>query len=103
MKKTMLFLLLVVVVSFVVVACSPLTVDSQSNQDEVNFTSLALACEQANGTWIDSAHECEGISEETCSSLGGHFNECASACRNDPEADFCTAQCVRVCEFDSSL
>lgn len=103
MKKTMLFMLLLVVVGFAFVACSPSTVDSESTtQDEFNFTSLALACAQANGTWIDSAHECEGLSQETCSSLGGTFKECASACRNNPEAQLCTMQCVLVCEFNDS-
>ena len=36
-----------------------------------------------------------------CSLLGGEFRECESACRNDPFAEICTAQCVIVCSVDS--
>lgn len=56
-------------------------------------------CESQDGTWIESAQECEGLSKETCEANGGRFNECASACRNDPDAMICTMQCVLVCEF----
>jgi hypothetical protein len=59
------------------------------------------ACESAEGTWIESAQECEGLSAEYCQEIGGNFNECASACRNDPDAQICTMQCVLVCEFDT--
>ncbi len=57
-------------------------------------------CEDAGGKWIESASECEGISEQLCTQLGGDYNSCASACRNDPDAQVCTMQCVFVCEFD---
>lgn len=53
-----------------------------------------------NGNWINSAQECEGISKDDCVEMGGKFNECASACRNDPKAEICTMQCVLVCEFE---
>ena len=62
--------------------------------------SVEQMCLQYEGNWIDSAMECEGISKDNCENLGGSFNECASACRNDPEATICTMQCVLVCEFD---
>lgn len=58
------------------------------------------ACELQEGNWIANASECEGIDETTCESLGGTFNPCASACRNDPSAEMCTMQCVLVCEFN---
>lgn len=66
-------------------------------------TNLQEKCEDNNGKWIESANECEGISQETCNDLGGNFNSCASACRNDPDAQMCTMQCVLVCEFESEL
>lgn len=57
------------------------------------------SCGYYNGTWISGTNECEGVSQELCARMGGMFNECASACRNDPGAEFCTLQCVIVCEF----
>jgi hypothetical protein len=62
---------------------------------------LEELCTEEGGNWIDDAQECEGIPKETCENLGGNFNECASACRNDPDAVVCTMQCVLVCEFDT--
>lgn len=57
------------------------------------------ACLAADNKWIPETSECEGMSREQCEKLGGTFNECASACRNDPEAEICTMQCVLVCQF----
>jgi hypothetical protein len=56
-------------------------------------------CELLGGKYLDEFDECEGISQEQCAELGGVFNECASACRHDPNARFCTMQCVQVCSF----
>lgn len=56
-------------------------------------------CSEHEGRWIEEHEECEGIGEETCKDLGGEFDACASACRNDPDAEVCTAQCVLVCSF----
>lgn len=57
------------------------------------------ACLSFDGNWLSDSQECEGMSKEQCETLGGIFNECASACRNDPEAEICTMQCVIVCQF----
>lgn len=59
-----------------------------------------LSCEENGGNWLSNYAECEGISQETCESLNGEFQECASACRHnqDPER-ICTLQCVLVCQF----
>lgn len=57
------------------------------------------ACLTADGTWLPDTRECEWISKEKCEELGGTYNECASACRNDPTAEICTMQCVLVCQF----
>lgn len=61
--------------------------------------SLRMSCETAGGAWIEEVTECENINESTCTELGGTFDECTSACRNDPEAEICTLQCVPVCYF----
>ena len=60
---------------------------------------LKTQCTNNDGKWIEKANECEGLSKETCETLNGTFNECASACRNNPSAKICTMQCVVVCEF----
>jgi len=56
-------------------------------------------CLEHGGTWDEKHGECEGISSSDCSEIGGEFNECASACRHDKDAQICTLQCVLVCEF----
>ena len=60
---------------------------------------VSTECKNLGGKWISDAQECENISKENCDKLGGDFNECASACRNDPNAEICTMQCVLVCSF----
>jgi hypothetical protein len=56
-------------------------------------------CQLNKGTWSAEFKECLGVDKQVCESMGGKFNECASACRNDPKAQVCTLQCVLVCEF----
>ncbi len=60
---------------------------------------LTASCEQSGGTWVDDYDECEYIGREWCENSEGIFKECESACRHDPEADFCTLQCVPVCQL----
>lgn len=54
-------------------------------------------CTGIGGQW--TGYDCVGLSQEQCTELGGEFNECASACRNDPDAEICTLQCVQVCNL----
>ncbi|MGD8299972.1 MAG: hypothetical protein PVJ16_08070 [Nitrosopumilaceae archaeon] len=56
-----------------------------------------VQCQNYNGTWLPDFNECEGISEERCSTMNGNFNECESACRHMPDSEMCTLQCVQVC------
>ena len=56
-------------------------------------------CVLNSGKWILEQKECEGISKNACETSGGTFNECASACRNNPDAEFCVAMCVPVCKY----
>lgn len=59
-----------------------------------------LECVASRGSkWIVEANECEWMSEVTCTSLGGRFEPCESACRNTPNAEVCTMNCVAVCKF----
>lgn len=57
-------------------------------------------CTMDNGEWDEEHQECLGVNEESCQAMGGMFNECASACRHNPEAQMCTMQCVVVCSFN---
>jgi hypothetical protein len=66
-------------------------------EDEV--VNLEGACLAADRNWIADAKECEGMAKSECLELGGVFDSCASACRNNPEAEICTQQCVQVCQF----
>jgi len=67
---------------------------------DVSTNKLALACEEHQGIWLEDYMECEyPDSKEWCLEAGGQFLECESACRNDPEAEICTMQCVIVCKF----
>jgi HEAT repeat protein len=61
---------------------------------------LAKACQGKSGTWVEKYGECEGVDEQWCTTSGGKFNECASACRHNPDpAAMCTMQCIPVCSF----
>jgi hypothetical protein len=62
------------------------------------------SCARHNGTWLEQYQECEYASKEWCAAEGGQFDECASACRHDPNlARPCTMQCVPVCKFPVAL
>lgn len=63
------------------------------------LSEAAKGCLAYNGTWLTQSNECTGIKKGVCQRIGGTFNECASACRNDPTAKVCTMQCVQVCQF----
>lgn len=56
-------------------------------------------CTDTGKTWVAATNECEGVAKAWCDAYGGTFNECASACRNDPKAEICTEQCVQVCKI----
>ena len=59
-----------------------------------------LSClSNLDGRWIEEKKECEQMDAMVCKEQGGTFNECASACRNDPSADMCIQVCVPVCSF----
>ena len=57
-------------------------------------------CERYEGNWLTEHRECEYISPQQCSLMGGEFRECESACRHDPAAEMCTLQCVIVCSIE---
>lgn len=58
-------------------------------------------CQSKGGVWFTDNNTCEinSLSKEECTAKGGEWNDCASACRHDPKAEFCTMQCVLTCTF----
>jgi len=70
-------------------------------QEKIDIKESSLKCTKAWWNWIIWINECEWISKKTCEEIWWNFNECASACRNNPEAEECIMMCVQVCEFDN--
>lgn len=70
-----------------------------NNQTFVQELDTKEMCNLFNGKWLSDYNECEGISQDQCKATNGTFYECESACRNDPNAEFCTLQCVQVCKY----
>ena len=62
--------------------------------------SAIIQCGLFNGTWVAESNECENILEKDCTYMGGTFNECGSACRNDPSTEVCTLNCIQVCKIE---
>lgn len=60
----------------------------------------AQKCASQGGTWSEEYKECTGIGANSCQEIGGTFNECASACRHDPNAQACIMMCVQVCTLN---
>jgi hypothetical protein len=69
----------------------------------VDEAAIEQACVDAGGVYIAEHVECELISEAACADMGGTFDECASACRHEPEDVVCTANCVPLCTFDETM
>ena len=74
--------------------------ESEPAQIVATGSEKVLACVSSEGgRWLQEYNECEYLPQQQCENLGGEFNECASACRHDPEAMMCILMCVQVCSF----
>ncbi len=73
--------------------------DELSDPNEASDVYEIEICESFKGTWLPEFRECENIDKDTCDLIRGTYDECASACRNDPTAEICTMQCVQVCKL----
>lgn len=66
---------------------------------------LENECIKSGGDWLAEFKECEssqtdkGLDQKECADLGGQFDECASPCRHNPDAELCAAVCVKTCAF----
>jgi hypothetical protein len=91
------YLILVVVFGVMVGACT-----SPAAPKAADSVALEKACTAASGKYLALFNECENVSRAACTTMGGTFDGCASACRHAPEAAICTAQCVPVCSFGTA-
>lgn len=62
-----------------------------------SFLPAESQCKKYGGEWLSEWNECESVSEQQCLEMSGDYHECESACRHDPSAEICTAQCIAVC------
>lgn len=94
-------LVLVIVFAMAASACAapPLLAPASTPADRA---AMETTCTDAGGKYLALFNECEDISSEACTAMGGTFDECASACRHAPEAVMCTAQCVPVCSLGAA-
>lgn len=56
-----------------------------------------ISCVKLGGQIDLALNECEGISKKSCDEIGGTFEECASPCRADPDAEVCILMCEQTC------
>lgn len=87
---------ILIVLLFAVLVLSSCLPAADNNTDKNN---LEESCRANNGVWLEQYQECESISQQWCEQNNGQFNDCASACRHDAEADVCIEVCVPVCNF----
>lgn len=81
------------------VSTSTTSITKPSNTTKLSDAMAQNLCNSQGGQWSEKVRECLGVGKKVCESIGGQFNECASACRNNPEAQVCTMQCVQVCSI----
>ncbi len=75
------------------------TVTKPSTSAKLSNAMAQNLCNGQGGQWSEKVRECLGVNKNVCEYIGGQFQECASACRNNPEAQVCTMQCVQVCSI----
>lgn len=70
------------------------------SSENIDIKDPESVCIDLGGTWSSEFKECEGILQDECEYLEGRYDECASACRHNPEAQSCTMQCIQLCGFE---
>jgi len=94
--------LTVAAISFILLTVAISTTSMAQQQPWSRAQKLAKACQSKSGTWLESYWECEYVDQKWCTAKGGHFEECASACRHNPDpAAPCTMQCIPLCDFSA--
>jgi hypothetical protein len=72
------------------------------SSSDVDPAEVEEACLEAGGIYVEEHVECEQVSEQTCTDMGGTFDECGSPCRHEPEDVACAAMCVPLCTFEGA-
>jgi len=70
-------------------------------------TDYQTVCETNGGHWLITYSECEGISEDICTTYDGFYNSCGSPCRHNSlngerksaSSTGCVQHCVSFCTF----
>jgi len=70
-----------------------------ANATTTSSDDKGTACALFGGVYADEFDECLGVEAGQCLALGGAHNECASPCRNDPDAEVCIQSCEVVCSL----
>lgn len=82
---------------------SPTPVADFPSDDQLKSSPSAWQkqCEIYGGKWIVEFNECEGLRYTQCEELGGIFDDCASACRHNPDPQaVCIQMCIPLCTFN---
>jgi hypothetical protein len=103
MKKKYIYFGISVAISMVLLILTFVLMNKIANEiiklEGFGENSSEEVCNLSSGKWLPESKECEGISKVQCEQSGGTFEECASACRHNPDAEFCIAMCVPVCKY----
>jgi len=93
---------LVVAIMALLLAAVVATIEVIQKPRASQMGELARACRSNSGTWLESYRECEYVEATWCTTNGGRFDECGSACRHSPDpAAPCTMQCIPLCIFSA--
>lgn len=99
MKKTITIIIIAaaIIISGFYIFRMGKNIEPENNAGE----KFAEECRDHQGQWLSEFKECETSDKNWCESAGGKFNECASACRHDPNYPnvVCIEVCVPICEF----
>lgn len=75
----------------------------EEGEDHTNMSAeYSELCLKAGGVWDNEHIECQGLNEASCQKIGANFDNCASPCRHDPNAEVCMTMCVEVCSFKTT-
>ncbi len=83
-----------------IIKANPIPTYQPTANPASNDNKLKNICNENNGLFDQQYNECAGITKAVCEQNGGTFNDCASPCRHDANAQVCNMMCVEVCEFN---
>ena len=94
MKKIIFIIILIVIVAWVGYYFF------YRDEAGLGLKKAAKICQLNDGDWVEEHKECEYAEKEWCLELKGEYDECASACRHNPDPiAVCTLECIPLCKF----